>query len=128
MGLLVDYMGRPFREGKAAISAELSGICARPNSSAASWWARLEKPSQGRLLGQVFAFSRERLREVAPRLGAHHVAYLCVMMSQPSASANASVVSHADAILFATGYPRDSRRFLPENKLSISLPSFETLH
>jgi len=74
--LLVDYTGRLFREGKAAISRELSGIFDRLGSSAESWWARLEKLSKGRLLGRFFAASRERLREVAARLGVHHLANL----------------------------------------------------
>ena len=74
--LLVDYTGRLFREGKAAISAELAGILARLGSSAESWRARLEKLRSGRLLGRFFAASRERLREVAARLGVHHLANL----------------------------------------------------
>ena len=74
--LLVDYTGRLFRDGKAVISAELSGILERLGSSAESWWARLEKLSRGRLLGRFFAASRERLREVASRLGVHHLANL----------------------------------------------------
>jgi REP element-mobilizing transposase RayT len=74
--LLVDYTGRLFREGKATISRELSGIFARLGSSAESWWARLDKLSRGRLLGRFFAASRERLREVATRLGVHHLANL----------------------------------------------------
>jgi REP element-mobilizing transposase RayT len=73
---LVDYTGRLFREGKAAISAELAGILERLGSSAESWWARLEKLSRGRLLGSFFAASRDRLREVAARLGVHHLANL----------------------------------------------------
>jgi len=73
---LVDYTGRLFREGKAAISREPSGIFDRPGSSAESWWTRLEKLSHGRLLGRFFAASRERLREVASRLGVHHPANL----------------------------------------------------
>ena len=74
--LLVDYTGRLFREGKATISRELSGIFDRLGSSAESWWARLEKLSKGRLLGRFFAASRERLREVATHLGVHHLANL----------------------------------------------------
>ena len=70
--LLVDYTGRLFRDGKAAISRELSGIFARLGSSAESWWTRLEKLSKGRF----FAASRERLREVASHLGVHHLANL----------------------------------------------------
>src|ERR1700688_3959013 len=41
--ILVDYTGRLFRDGKAAISAELSGILNRLGSRDASWQARLEK-------------------------------------------------------------------------------------
>jgi len=74
--LLVDYTGRLFREGKAAISRELSGIFDRLGSSAESWWARLEKLSKGRLLGRFFAASRARLREAAACLGVHHLANL----------------------------------------------------
>ena len=39
-------------------------------------WARLEKLRRSRLLGRFFAASRERLREVATRLGVHHLANL----------------------------------------------------
>ena len=74
--VLVDYTGRLFRDGKALISAELSGILERLGSSVQSWHARLEKLRGGRLLGRFFAASRERLREVAARLGLHHVANL----------------------------------------------------
>src|SRR5262245_7608112 len=74
--LLVDYTGRLFREGKARVSQELAGIFDRMGSSAESWWSRLEKLSQGRLLGRFFAASRDRLREVARSLGVHHLANL----------------------------------------------------
>ena len=74
--LLVDYTGRLFRNGKAAISAELTGILERLGSSAENWWARIEKLSKGRLLGRFFAASRNRLRETAARLGVHHLANL----------------------------------------------------
>jgi hypothetical protein len=74
--LLVDFTGRLFREGKAAVSAELSGILERLGSSAESGWFRLEKFSKSRLLGRFFAASRERLREVARGLGVHHLANL----------------------------------------------------
>ena len=40
--ILVDYTGRLFRDGKAAISAELTGILDRLQSSAESSRARLE--------------------------------------------------------------------------------------
>jgi hypothetical protein len=73
---LVDYTGRMFREGKTAISAELSGILERLGSNADRWWSRIEKLSKGRLLGRFFAASRARLREVARDLGVHHLANL----------------------------------------------------
>ena len=71
--LLVDYTGRLFREGKAALSREVAEILDRLGSSADQWQARLEKLRQGRLLGRFFATSRQRLREVAERLGLHRV-------------------------------------------------------
>ncbi len=74
--MLVDYTGRLFRDGKAVISAELSGILERLGSSVESWRARLEKLRAGCLLGRFFAASRERLREVAARLGVRHLANL----------------------------------------------------
>ena len=41
----VDYTGRLFREGKAAISAKLAGIFDRLGSRAENWQARMEKLS-----------------------------------------------------------------------------------
>jgi len=67
--LLVDYSGRLFRDGKAAISREVAAIFERIGTTAETWQARLEKLSKGRLLGRFFAASRRRLREVAERLG-----------------------------------------------------------
>ena len=74
--ILVDYTGRLFRDGKAAISAEVAGILERLGSTAESWHARLEKLSKGRLLGRFFAASRARLREVAAHFRVHHLANL----------------------------------------------------
>ena len=71
--LLVDYTGRLFREGKAAISREVAEIFHRLGSSAETWQARLEKLRKGRLLGRFFAASRQRLREVAEHLGLRRV-------------------------------------------------------
>ena len=53
-----------------------TSIFDRLGSTAESWWGRLEKLAQGRLLGGFFASSRARLREVAQRLGVRHVANL----------------------------------------------------
>ncbi len=74
--LLVEYSGRLFRDGKAAVAADLSGILERIGSSAESWWARIEKLSTGRLMGRFFAASRACLREIAAHLGVHHLANL----------------------------------------------------
>ena len=74
--LLVDFTGRLFRDGKAVISAELTGILDRLGTTAETWWARLEKLKSGRLLGRFFAASRTRLREVAARMKVHHLANL----------------------------------------------------
>jgi hypothetical protein len=74
--LLVDFTGRLFRDGKAAISAELTTILERVGSTAERWQSRLEKLKAGRLFGRFFAASRERLREVAARMKVHHLANL----------------------------------------------------
>ena len=68
--LLVDYTGQLYRDGKAVISREVTAIFERLGSSAAIWHARL---SQGSLLGRFFAASRQRLRDVAQRLGLRRV-------------------------------------------------------
>ncbi len=74
--LLVDFTARLFRDGKAVVSAEVTGIFNRLGSNADRWQARLEKLKGGRLLGRFFAASRDRLREVAARLNVHHLANL----------------------------------------------------
>jgi hypothetical protein len=74
--LLDDYTGRLFRQGKAAVSAELAGIFDRLGSSANSWRARLEKLRAGRLFGRFFAASRQKLPEAAGRLNVRKVANL----------------------------------------------------
>ncbi len=67
--LLVDYSGRLFREGKAMISRDVTAIFKRLGTTAETWQARLQKLGEGRLLGRFFAASRQRLRDVAARLG-----------------------------------------------------------
>jgi hypothetical protein len=74
--ILADYTGRLLREGKAAITAEVSAILERVGTNAETWHARLDKLSKGRLLGRFFAASRDRLRAVAARLNVHHLANL----------------------------------------------------
>ena len=72
--LLVDYTSRLCRSGKARVSEEVAGILDRLGTSAEYWEARLKalfgKP---RILGSYFAFSRDRLRELALRKGLHHL-------------------------------------------------------
>jgi len=63
----------PDREGKAAISRELAGIFERLGTTAETRQARLERLSKGRLLGRFLAASRQRLRDVAERLGLRRV-------------------------------------------------------
>ena len=71
--LLVDYTGRSFRAGKAALSREVAAILDRLDSTADQWQARLEKLRQGRLVGRFFASRRKRLNEVAQQLGLRRV-------------------------------------------------------
>jgi hypothetical protein len=74
--LVVDYTGRLFRDGKATISEELACIFVRLGSNASMWRARLEKLREGRLMGRFLAVSRDRLREVARRIGVSRVVNL----------------------------------------------------
>jgi len=72
--MLVEYTGRLLRDGKASISAELSGIFDRLGSSADVWQTRMQRLSGGRLFGRFIASSRDKLREVAARLGVQRLA------------------------------------------------------
>ena len=74
--LLVDYTGRLFRDGKAAISAQLAGVFNRLEVSAERWTSRLEAFRNGRLLGRFFAGSRARLQELAGKLRVRHLVNL----------------------------------------------------
>ena len=74
--LLVDYTGRLFREGKATISRELARIFDRLETMRRAGGCDWRSSARGRLLGRFFAASRERLREVATRLGVHRLANL----------------------------------------------------
>jgi len=55
------------------VSREVAAILDRLGSTAEVWQARLEKLRQGRFLGRYFATTRDRLREVAQRLGVKRV-------------------------------------------------------
>jgi len=69
----MDYIGRLFRDGKAAISREVAGILERLGTTAENWQARMEKLSKGRFFGRFIAASRQRLRDVANRLDLRRV-------------------------------------------------------
>ena len=72
--MLVDDTARLYREAKATLSREVAEILDRLGSSGDQWQARLKKKlNQGTLLGRFFATSRQRLREVAQRLGLRRV-------------------------------------------------------
>jgi hypothetical protein len=55
---------------------KLARVFERLGSDAENWQARLQKLTAGPFLGRFFAASRARLREVAGRLGVHHLANL----------------------------------------------------
>ena len=74
--LLVDFTGRLFREGKAVVSADLTGLPRTTRLKHRRGKPRLGKLKGGRLAGRFFTASRERLREVAARLKVHHLANL----------------------------------------------------
>ena len=74
--MLVEHTGRLVREGKASISTELAGIFERLGTSADVWQGRLLKLSGGRLLGRFLSANRDRLKQVASKLGVHRLANL----------------------------------------------------
>ena len=72
--LLVDYTGRLYRKGKAAMAGRTwpefsTGWGVMPRAGGPGW----KKLRSGRLFGRFFAASRERLREVAERLDVRNV-------------------------------------------------------
>lgn len=74
--MLVEYTGRLVREGKASISADVADIVERLGFSTNAWQARLLKLSGGRLLGRFLSANRDRLLQIASKLGVHHLANL----------------------------------------------------
>ena len=73
---LVDYTGRLLKVGKAAIGAELDDILTRIGSTADQWQQRMQRLTGGRLLGRFSCSSRDKLRELAQRLGVSRLADL----------------------------------------------------
>jgi len=71
--MLVNYTSRLVCDGKAAVTAEVESIFTRLGSSAESWGARMLTLSGARLLGRLLSASRDRLREIAQRIGVGHL-------------------------------------------------------
>ena len=72
--LLMDYVSRLAREGKARVGPEVAGIFQRLGTNAEFWAGRLQAMFSGkRLFGSHFAADRSRLRDVAARKGRHHL-------------------------------------------------------
>ena len=73
---LVEYTGRLLRDRKATITVEVTDILERIGSSADDWQQRMQRLCGNRLFGRFVASSRERLREMAERLGVSRLANL----------------------------------------------------
>jgi hypothetical protein len=72
--LLVDYTSRVVRKGKAVVSSELAGIFERLQSSAEIWSQRIKRLHEKTWVGRFLSASRDRLRELAGKLGVRHLA------------------------------------------------------
>jgi hypothetical protein len=72
--LLVDYTSRVVRTGKAALSSELANIFERLGSSAEIWSQRIKRLQGKTWVGRFLSASRDRLRELASKLGVRHLA------------------------------------------------------
>jgi hypothetical protein len=72
--LLVDYTSRVVRKGKAVVQSELEGIFERLQSSAEIWSQRIKRLHEKTWVGRFLSASRDRLRELASKLGVRHLA------------------------------------------------------
>jgi hypothetical protein len=72
--LLVDYTSRVVRKGKAVVSSELEGVFERLGSSAEIWSQRIKRLHEKTWIGRFLSASRDRLRELAGKLGVRHLA------------------------------------------------------
>lgn len=70
--LLIEYTGRLHRPGKASLSPDLESVFERLGVEPSAWGDQLSKLSAPGLTGRFLASSRQRLREAALQLGAHH--------------------------------------------------------
>jgi hypothetical protein len=71
---LVDYTSRVVRKAKAVVSSELAGIFERLHSSAEIWSQRIKQLHGKTWVGRFLSASRDRLRELAGKLGFRHLA------------------------------------------------------
>jgi REP element-mobilizing transposase RayT len=74
--VLVEHTGRLLRTGRATISAEVSDILERIDSSARAWQARMLRLRGGRLLGRIIAASKQAIDRAAQQLGVSRLANL----------------------------------------------------
>lgn len=70
--LLLDEIARRERHGKASLSADVAHIFERLGFDPQFWIAQKNRDYTARLIGNFFASSQQRLREVAMQLGLHH--------------------------------------------------------
>jgi hypothetical protein len=108
---LVDYTARWYRAGKASLSREVATILDRLGSSIDHWQARLDKLRQGRLPGRFFASSRQRLRDIAERLGLTRVPNLGGTRRPELAASRRSLVASE-----SLGAAVTLRVFIPEER------------
>ncbi|MBX3415990.1 MAG: hypothetical protein KF851_00180 [Pirellulaceae bacterium] len=70
----MDWTARLWREGKARLSANVTGGMTRIGTSAECWEARMKKLlGKPRLFGSYFSTSDTRLKEITSRRSVHHV-------------------------------------------------------
>lgn len=74
--LLLDYSSRLLRPGKATVDREAPEILNRLGCDSETWRIRLQKLSQGRLIGRCLAATRDRLNVLARHQGVQKVANL----------------------------------------------------
>jgi hypothetical protein len=86
--VLVDYTSPHFRAGKASISREVAALFDCLGSNVETWQAPLMKLRERRLHGRFLAWSRERLRGVAGRLGVRYRANSAVVRTLSRSYAN----------------------------------------
>lgn len=70
--LLIEYTGGLHRPGKASLSPDLESVFERLGVEPGVWSDQQSKLSAPGLTGRFLASSRQRLREAASQLGAHH--------------------------------------------------------